>query len=65
MCDSQGRTITLTITKTELKHSRNIFDSKKMKLKYDGKEDEIIKLLEAGNVEMEGETKVLAIMLSS
>ena len=26
------------------------FDSKKMKLKYDGKEDEIIKLLEAGNV---------------
>ena len=26
------------------------FDSKKMKLKYDGKEDEIIRLLEAGNV---------------
>ena len=26
------------------------FDSKKMKLKYEGKEDEIIKLLEAGNV---------------
>lgn len=28
------------------------FDSKKMKLKYEGKEDEIIKLLEAGNVSM-------------
>lgn len=28
------------------------FDSKKLKLKYEGKEDEIIKLLEAGNVSM-------------
>lgn len=28
------------------------FDSKKLKLEYDGKEDEIIKLLEAGNVSM-------------
>jgi cell surface protein SprA len=28
------------------------FDTKKMKLKYEGKEDEIIKLLEAGNVSM-------------
>lgn len=28
------------------------FDSKKMKLRYEGKEDEIIKLLEAGNVSM-------------
>ena len=28
------------------------FDSKKMSLKYEGKEDEIIKLLEAGNVSM-------------
>ena len=28
------------------------FDSKKMKLKYEGKEDEIIKLLEAGNISM-------------
>lgn len=28
------------------------FDSKKLKLKYEGKEDEIIKLIEAGNVSM-------------
>lgn len=28
------------------------FDTKRLKLKYEGKEDEIIKLIEAGNVSM-------------
>lgn len=35
------------------------FDSKKIKLKYEGKEDEIIKLLEAGNVSMPSNSSLI------
>lgn len=35
------------------------YDTKKMKLKYEGKEDEIIKLLEAGNVSMPSNSSLI------
>ena len=41
------------------------FDNKNMKLKYEGKEDEIIKLLEAGNISMSTPLALLLFILHS
>ena len=41
------------------------YDAQNMKLKYDGKEDEIIKLVEAGNVSFPSNSSLIAVPAAS